>query len=375
MSTPPQAGNDRPSAGGIDAQLQVSYGDFNLEVSVQVPAGSVLAVLGPNGAGKTTLLRALAGLQGINSGHIRLGGRLVDNGRVHAPGEAAVFTPAPQRECGVVFQDYLLFPHLTVLENVAFGPRAHRQADPLGIARSALHRVGIADLATRQPAGLSGGQAQRVALARALANSPEVLLLDEPLAALDVQVRDEVRAELAKTLREFSGATVLVTHDPLDAFALADHVMVLQGGRVTQIGSPASLVQNPMTAYVAALTGVNLVHLPVQLPSGTWLQWSGPPQSTHAVIDPRQVRISAEPRQPASSQVNQWPGMVSGLFGQPDGLRVRVQGALDVMAWLSPAEIAALQPAVGMQVWVSVAANQVQAWVGASNEHLGLSVD
>ncbi len=222
----------------LDASVRVP--DRNVEVSLTVDSRRTLALVGPNGAGKSTVVAAIAGL--INGASVSVDGVTLDG------------MPPERRRVGVVFQDYLLFPHLTVLENVAFGPRSLRLPEPLSLARSELDRIGIGDLADRRPHELSGGQAQRVALARALAADPVVLLLDEPLAALDVEVRDEVRAELAAHLADFAGATIVVTHELADVTTLAHDVVVLERGRVTQRGSVAELSGSPATPYVQRLT-------------------------------------------------------------------------------------------------------------------------
>jgi molybdate transport system ATP-binding protein len=226
----------------LTAELAVSRGSFDLSLSLAVEPGRTLALLGPNGAGKSTALAALAGIVD-SSGAISLGGRRIDD------------LPVEQRRVGYVFQDYLLFPHLSVLENVAFGPRSLGR--PKAAARIAagewLERLGISELAARRPAQLSGGQAQRVALGRALAASPELLLLDEPLAALDVEVRADVREELAKHLKHWGGLTIVVTHSLEDVAALADDVVVLEKGRATQRGTVRELVAGPATAYIARL--------------------------------------------------------------------------------------------------------------------------
>ena len=215
---------------GLDARVVVERAGFRLDVALRVPAGSTTAVVGPNGAGKSTLLRALAGLAPLTSGRVALDGRELERaGGVAAGAGADARIPAERRGIGVVFQDHLLFPHLSALANVAFGPRAHgvARAGAEERARALLDRLGIAHLADRRPAALSGGQAQRVALARALVLEPPLLLLDEPMAALDAGTRLDVRDLLADELRRFGGAAVLVTHDPVDALALADRILVL----------------------------------------------------------------------------------------------------------------------------------------------------
>jgi molybdate transport system ATP-binding protein len=220
----------------------ISVASRDVETELAVHAGRTLALIGPNGAGKSTVLGAIAGTVS-SRGSITLNGRSIDELEVE------------RRRIGYLFQDYLLFPHLTVLENVAFGPRAQGRAR--GDARSAaddwLERLGIRDLASRRPAQLSGGQAQRVALARALASDPELLLLDEPLAALDVEVRADVRAELAQHVRDWGGLTIVVTHSFEDVAALADEVIVLERGRATQRGTVRELIHAPATPYVARL--------------------------------------------------------------------------------------------------------------------------
>ena len=222
------------------ASLAVTRGDFTLAVDLEVTPGRTLALLGPNGAGKSTVLGALTGTVD-STGAITLGDRRIDA------------LPVEQRRIGLVFQDYLLFPHLTVLENVAFGPRVLNFRNPRDVAHSWLDRLGLAELASHRPPQLSGGQAQRVALARALAVEPDLLLLDEPLAALDVEVRDAVRTELAQHLRSVDVPTIVVTHSFEDVVELAQDVVVLEGGRVTQRATVRELIQSPATAYVRKL--------------------------------------------------------------------------------------------------------------------------
>ncbi|MHA7180881.1 sulfate/molybdate ABC transporter ATP-binding protein [Arthrobacter sp. MDB2-24] len=225
------------------------------DVSFELAAGETLAVLGPNGAGKSTLLDLVAGLLAPATGRADLDGTLLFD---VAPGRR-VLTEPRHRGVALLAQEALLFPHLTVLENVAFGPRSrgqHRSA-ARSTARHWLERVGVDDLAARRPAQLSGGQAQRVAVARALAADPSLLLLDEPLAALDVGVAPALRTLLRDVLAD--RPTILVTHDPLDAFLLADRVLILEGGRIVESGPTGNVLTRPVTGFGARLAGLNLV--------------------------------------------------------------------------------------------------------------------
>lgn len=223
----------------LHVDVAVERGATRITAAFDVAPGHPLAMIGPNGAGKSSVLAAIAGLVGLESGRVAIGARSVD------------LLPPERRRIGVLFQDYVLFPHLTVRDNVAFAARMRgSRSAARDAAQPWLDRYGLTALADRFPAQLSGGQAQRVALARALAADPEVLLLDEPMSALDVEVRADMRAELAVHVREFGGATVLVTHSPADAAALADSVLVLEGGRVTQRGTLDELRAAPATPYV-----------------------------------------------------------------------------------------------------------------------------
>ena len=228
----------------LTLDLTVPLRSFALELALEVGA-ETLALAGPSGAGKTTLLRAVAGLERRARGRIALGARTwLDTGR-------RVDVPPERRSVGFVFQDYALFPHMTVERNVSF-------AAP-GAVDDLLGRFGIAQLAGARPGELSGGERQRVALARALARNPDVLLLDEPTAALDAHTRADVRGELRGLLRDLGLPVLLVTHDFEDAAALADRVGALVAGRIVQLGTPAELVAAPADPFVAAFTGGNLV--------------------------------------------------------------------------------------------------------------------
>ena len=229
----------------LQLDINIPVRSFDVDVTLGLGPG-VFALAGPSGAGKSTILRAIAGLTRPQSGRITLGETVWFDCSTRTNLEPQ------ERSAGFVFQDYALFPHLTVAQNVAFG--ADKSVTEL------LCRFKIESLADVKPAFLSGGEKQRVALARALACSPRVLLMDEPLAALDMYTRESVRIELAKLLREIALPTVLVSHDFEDAAVLADQVGILSNGRIIQVGSPAELVADPQTAFVASFTGNNLVH-------------------------------------------------------------------------------------------------------------------
>jgi molybdate transport system ATP-binding protein len=228
----------------LHADLAHDLRAFRLAVSLRVGRETV-ALAGPSGAGKTTLLRAIAGLLRPQRGRVTAGGETwLDT-------EAGIDAPPERRSVGLVFQDYALFPHMSVEQNVAYGGRVR--------LRELLDTLALAPLAKAKPRELSGGERQRVALARALARGPSVLLLDEPLAALDAHTRASVRAELREHLRRFALPTLLVTHDYADAAALADRIGVLVDGRIVQEGTAAELIAEPASPFVAEFTGTNFV--------------------------------------------------------------------------------------------------------------------
>ncbi|MEU0105300.1 ABC transporter ATP-binding protein [Streptomyces sp. NPDC006251] len=342
---------------GLDARLVVDRGAFRLDITLTAAPGEVVALLGPNGAGKTTALRALSGLIPLTSGHLRLDGTRLDG------------TAPESRPVGVVFQDYLLFPHLTALDNVAFGPRCRGAGKAEARAQAAewLDRMGLADHAGAKPRRLSGGQAQRVALARALATRPRLLLLDEPLAALDARTRLEVRAQLRRHLAEFEAVAVLVTHDPLDAMVLADRLVVVEDGRVVQEGTPSYIARHPRTDYIARLVGLNLYkgraegHT-VRLDAGpditTTEELSGP---VFVAFPPGAVTLHRD-RPTGSSARNLWHCEVAGLETHGDQIRADLTGELPLTADLTTVAAAELDLHPGAPVWAAVKATQTHAY-------------
>ncbi len=346
----------------LDARGIRTLGSFQLDVELSASDGETIAVLGPNGAGKSTLFHCLDGLLPIDEGRITLDGVPLD-----APA-TDTYVPPERRPVAVVFQDYLLFPNLTALENVAFGLRARgvAKASARAQAEDWLERVGLAEHAHHRPRALSGGQAQRVALARALATNPRLLLLDEPLAALDSGTRTDVRRHLRRHLATFPGVRLLVTHDPVDAFALADRVVILEDGRVTQAGTLTSVTAHPRTDYVADLIGVNLVRGSAD--GGAITTSAGahvvPAHSitgeTFAVIQPHSIALYRS--RPDGSPRNVWAGTVADIDRHTERVRVRLEGALPLVAEITPGALAALDLRPGDQVWATVKATDITTY-------------
>ncbi|MEZ5266878.1 MAG: ABC transporter ATP-binding protein [Acidimicrobiia bacterium] len=348
----------------LDLAARLRLGSLDLDVSLRVEAGETVALLGPNGAGKTTLLRICAGLQPLDGGSLTLEGAVLDDPA------ADRFLPPQQRPIAVVFQDYLLFPNLSALENVAFGLRARGVGKDAARAqaRAWLERLELGELARRRVTQLSGGQRQRVALARALVTDPALLLLDEPLAALDAGTRNSVRRELRQHLAGVRGVRLLVTHDPLDAHALADRVIVVEEGRITQQGTLAEITAHPRSRYVAELVGVNL--LDGQVGDGVLTVAAG---GRLVVADDRHLRgqafaalrpqaIALHTHRPEGSPRNVWSATIGELDRHADRVRVRLDGPLPVTAEITAAALAELGLHPGDTVWASVKATDITTY-------------
>ncbi|HEX2046764.1 MAG TPA: ABC transporter ATP-binding protein [Acidimicrobiales bacterium] len=347
------------------AEVGVRLGALDLDLALEASPDEVVAVVGPNGAGKSTLLRALAGLVRLGRGRIVLGDRVLADARTGAH-------VAPEgRRVAVVFQDTLLFPHLSALDNVAYGLRARGagRADARRRGGDWLGRVGLAvDHHHSRPGRLSGGQAQRVALARALATEPELLLLDEPLSAVDAAAKGHLRRVLRERLAVTPGVRLVVTHDPVDAMTLADRLVVVEDGRVTQEGPIAEVTTRPRSAWVARLVGLNLFRGRGEggrlvLPGGSALTVAttveGP---AFALVHPRAVTLHRRP--PESSARNAWAGRAAGLHFEGDRARVEVDGTPPIVAEVTPAAATELRLAEGGRVWVSVKATEIDVYPG-----------
>ncbi|MDL5157481.1 sulfate/molybdate ABC transporter ATP-binding protein [Actinomycetospora termitidis] len=349
----------------LEVDVAVTRGSFTLDVSVTVGSGEVVAVLGSNGAGKSTFLGALAGLHAPDRGAITLDGRELGGVPVH------------RRRVGLLSQQALLFPHLTARDNVAFGPRssgAGRRA-----ARETADRwlamVDATALADRRPAELSGGQAQRIAIARALACEPELLLLDEPFAALDVDVTPAVRSLLRRVVRATGVTTLMVTHDVLDAVVLADRLVVLDAGRVVESGPTAEVLRRPRSAFAARIAGLDLVpgrSCPegLRTTDGTVVGGMHPEtlddgEAAVALFAPAAVSVFREP--PKGSPRTTVPVRLAAMephgelvrlrAGVPDGGPGWVEG---LAADVTPAAVAQLGVEPGDEVWFAVKAAEVE---------------
>ncbi len=347
------------SASGLEARFTLRLSDhFEIDIALSAPPGTTIALLGPNGAGKSTVVAAIAGLLAVDTGTIRLGEQVFDD-----PSDG-VFVPPERRNVGVVFQDYLLFNHMTVLDNVAFGSRSRGVSRSVADerARTWVSRLGLDGLDQERPEQLSGGQAQRVALARALATEPGMVLLDEPLAALDVTTRSSLRHLLHDHLRSFDGPRLLITHDPAEASLLADVIYIVEDGKVTQSGSADEIRLHPRSAYAADLGGSNLLS---GVATGDVVEVDGHPIHLADAVEHGPVlvmipanAISIHTSQPSGSPRNTWETRVERV--EPMGTRVRLVTGLPlhltVEVTREAREELRLEP--GSRVWVAVKATE-----------------
>ncbi|TFD61532.1 ABC transporter ATP-binding protein [Cryobacterium suzukii] len=353
----------------LEANLQLTRGSFTLDVRLTLAPGEVLALLGPNGSGKSTVLDLLAGLAAPDVGTVTIDGAVLT-----APGR---FVAPERRAIGLLGQDALLFPHLSARANVAFALRVGDAQLNASLARKEadrwLDRVGLKDFGDSLPRALSGGQQQRVALARALAAGPRVLLLDEPMAALDAETAPFMRQLIREQLAETGTSAIIVTHDIVDAVVLANRVAVLHDGALIDQGTTAEVLAAPRNPFVAALAGVNLVVGTVQngaivAPDGRifWVRPAdaGDLDSTGpgaAVFRPASVVVHTEQPRHASPR-NVWSARVTAIEPGSGGVRLRTSGDPEVIAELTPAAVADLGLQLGSTVWLSVKATEVSAY-------------
>jgi molybdate transport system ATP-binding protein len=354
----------------LSAAVAVQRGAFRLAAEVAAEPGETLGLLGPNGSGKSTLVAALAGIVPLERGEVRVGSSLWES-------TARRRRLRPQaRSVGVVFQGLLLFPALSAIDNVAYGLRARgvRRAQARARARDLMERLDIAHLAHRAPATLSGGEAQRVALARALVTEPDLLLLDEPLSALDVAKRSEARRALRQALDDFGGVKLLVTHEPLEAMALSDRLIILEAGRVVQSGTPVEIRSRPRSRYAATLVGLNLLsgvlvadggHSSVDTGDGrVVIGDSGLPPGTHvlATIHPRAITLGTQAARPSTSARNVFEATVAGIDLAGDRVRVALDSKPPLTAEVTAEALEELDLARARRVWASVKATQIEVY-------------
>jgi molybdate transport system ATP-binding protein len=365
----------------LDARLATSLGAFAFDAELEVADRTVMVLVGESASGKTTLLRLIAGLL------TPARGRLVVDGEVWFDQEAGRNLPAHRRPVGHVAQDHALFPHLSVERNVAFGLEAQGLPAPevRRRTRAALERLGVGALAARRPHELSGGQQQRVAIARAIVLEPRLLLLDEPLSALDAAARRSIRSELRRLLAELPCTTLYVTHSPAEALAMGERITVIERGRVSQTGSREDLMRHPRSPYVAEFLGVNLFRgtfVPfapatgdgptnaappdaaaprVTLPEGE-LVLAGPGEDGEAaaIVNPREITLTLE--RPAGTARNVFAGVIDEVAPEPpagERVRVSVLSSPPLIAEVTRPAVEALRLAPGTQVFASFKASGV----------------
>jgi molybdate transport system ATP-binding protein len=362
-----------------ELQIRAVVAERHLDVEFSVPAGEVLAVLGPNGAGKSTALHVIAGLVNPDAGLVRLGDRVLTDTK------AGVNVPTYDRRVGLLLQDPSLFPHMSVAANVAFGPHSRRgmlrmfwsaRAKEKATALRWLREVDAEQFADRKPRQLSGGQAQRVAIARALAAEPNVLLLDEPLTGLDVAAAAAIRAVLRSVVTRSGCAVILITHDLLDVFTLADRVLVLESGKISEIGPVAEVLTAPRSHFGARIAGLNLVNGTIgsdgALHARSGAHWHGTPvqelgqelakgQDAIAVFAPTAVAVYRDP--PHGSPRNTVEVTVAELHTRGPAVLVRgpeqPDGAPGLAAEITVDAAAELRLTPGERVWFSVKALEV----------------
>ncbi|MCY3539630.1 MAG: ABC transporter ATP-binding protein [bacterium] len=345
--------------GGLDAHFLVKKNGFRLDLKLRIEPSQTVALLGPNGAGKTTALEALAGLTGLSGGYVRL------DGEVWEDVTAGYFQAPARRRIGVMFQDGALFPHLSAVDNVAFGLQSRRipRRQALEVAEEWLAKVGMAEMCRHRPAQLSGGERQRVALARALAIEPTLLLLDEPFSALDVSSRVRLRRVLADHLKDFPGPSLLITHDPAEAFLLADRLIILEEGEVIQEGDADQIRLRPASRYAADLAGVNLLPGVASgrvLTVGSHRLIIAEEASGRVIAHIHPRAISIHNHRPEGSPRNTWQTDIERIEHFGDRVRLQTGPPAPVTAEITPDAAAGMSLVAGSTVWLSVKATEIR---------------
>ncbi len=346
----------------LHAKIATQIGSLRLECDISAEADTTVAVLGPNGAGKSTLLRVIAGLHRADKGRVQVGDDVFEDT------DSGTWMTPEARRVGFVFQDHGLFPHMSVLDNVSFGLRSRGVFRTTARQQAAawLERVDLSSYASNRPSALSGGQTQRAALARALVIEPRVLLLDEPLAAVDASGKLDLRRTLREHLGTFSGVRILVTHDPLEAASLAERVIILEDGRVTQDGRFADVTARPRSTWIARMAGLNLLRGTVT--DGVLLLEGGTPITVAtdvtgpvlATIHPRAVALYRQA--PDGSPRNVLRGRVANVDPEGDRWRIQIDGPVPLVAEVTPSGGAELHLADGGDIFASVKATEIDVY-------------
>lgn len=357
---------------GSEVLVKAGIKERNVTVQCAFPAGLITAIVGPNGAGKSTILGMISGLLAPDSGEVRSGDAVF--------ADASRSLPPHQRPVAMLTQKPLLFPHLSVLENVAFGPRArHRSREEARrIARQELAAVGALELADRPATALSGGQSQRVAIARALATHPQVVLLDEPFSALDVETAAKLREVLSKRLRQEPRPTVIfVTHDPLDVWMLADHVVAIENGHLIGEGTVVEMLDQPATKFLENLSGMNLLAGVIEESgevatidaggvklTGLWQGKHHPGPQTPALTAFAPQSVALFETAVSGSPRNTWPARVTDITprGAVQWISLELDGGQSIQAVLTPQAVSALQLAPGSPIFAEVKATQITVY-------------
>ena len=336
----------------LDARVILNRDSLTLDVELQLQHGEVIAVLGPNGAGKTSLLHALLGWLELESGWIMVDGEVIDSPDTDS------YVPPQHRPFGMVFQDGLLFPHMSVEKNILFGAGKDFNLKPLE------ESLQSNELLAKFPSELSAGERQRAAIARSLAARPKVLFLDEPFSALDIQGKRRGRSLLKEALAIGVSGCLIVTHDLVDAFTLADRVMIIEGGKLTQFDVPDRIRSRPGSEWIADLVGWNYYEgigegSVVTLPHGTTIFTAQDDLDGPTSISINTASVSILKSQPSGSPRNSWLSSIQNIEILDGRARVSLVGEIDICADITTAAANELRQSISSEVWVSVKATEV----------------